>query len=297
MKVWRLNIKTDARVGFDPREYCIANNLVGIGWPVAHEDHSPPRDLEDYLVLGRTTYADNGDNGWWPAVNALGNRITQGDLCWTRDHGVYYLGRVTGSWTYLDGEQADNFDVHCVRPCLWHRVGLLDAVPGAVERSFIPSRTLQAIDDETAQSYSRYIYGQLTGESASEVTTSPDIFGLLSPLDHEDLAALYLQTEGGYVIVPSTVKSSTAAYEWVMIEQATGEKAVLQVKSGGASINLSELGQIPCRVFVVAADGVSVGEAPINVTRIPRDELLAFARRRRELMPERIRRYLAWAAI
>jgi hypothetical protein len=101
--------------------------------------------------------------------------------------------------------------------------------------------------------------------------------------------------ERGFVIVPSTVKTSTAAYEWVMFDKQTNEKAVLQVKSGTAWIDVSDLAKIPCSVFVVAADGAIGGDIPGNVLPILRDELLNFALRRRDLMPERIRRYLEWA--
>jgi len=91
--------------------------------------------------------------------------MTDGDFCWTRDwNGVYYVGQICGAWQYLHGDEANNFDVHCVRPCNWLRVGLLDAVPGAVERSFGPSRTVQAVSDETAEAYSRHVYCQLSGK-------------------------------------------------------------------------------------------------------------------------------------
>jgi hypothetical protein len=291
MTLWRLNIKTSAQDGFDPRQFCLEKKLAGVGWPVEDESGRPPKDFDHYLKLGQAQYADNGDNGWWPAVNAIGNRMKAGDLCWTRDwNGVYYLGRIDGAWQYLHGNEADNFDVHCVRSCKWVRVGLLDAVPGAVERSFGPSRTVQAVNDETADAYSHYVYGQLSGDPTIATNGRPDIFALLSPLDHEDLAALYLQTRG-YALVPSTIKSSTAAYEWVMFHQETGEKAVLQVKSGNAWIDLAPLAEIPSRVFVVAADGTA------NVTCISREQLLRFAQERRALLPERIRRYLDWASV
>jgi hypothetical protein len=296
MTLWRLNIKTSAQNGFDPRQFCLDKKLAGVGWPVEDENGQPPQDFEHYLTLGRAQYQDNGDNGWWPAVNAIGNRMQEEDLCWTRDwNGIYYLGKICGSWEYLHGDDADNFDVHCVRRCNWIRIGLLDAVPGAVERSFGPSRTVQAVGDDTADAYSRYIYGQLSGGPTVAVNDRPDIFALLSPLDHEDLAGLYLQAEG-YLLVPSTVKSSTAAYEWVMFHRDTGEKAVLQVKSGNAWIDLAPLAYIPSRVFVVAADGAASGQSPENVTLIPREQLLHFATKARLLMPERIRRYLEWAS-
>jgi hypothetical protein len=79
MTLWRLNIKTAAKEGFDPRQYCISNKLAGIGWPVAGDDGIPPRDLRHYLELGKAAYADQGDNGWWPAINAIGNRIAEGE--------------------------------------------------------------------------------------------------------------------------------------------------------------------------------------------------------------------------
>lgn len=231
-------------------------------------------------------------------MHVLGYRMSEGDLCWTRDSGgTYYLGRVTGPWIYLHGKEADNFDIHSARSCDWQRAGLLDAVPGAVERSFGPARTIQAIKEEAAIAFSEYLYAQLRGEPPPSLPPSLDIFGLLSPLDHEDLAALYLQVERDYVIVPSTVKPSTAAYEWLMFNRATGQEAVLQVKSGNARVNLSVLGTIDCRVYVVAADGVISQEAPKNVEWIRREKLLDFAKRNRKVLPHRIRRYMEWARV
>lgn len=295
MTLWRLNIKTAAQGGFDPRQFCFEKNVAGVGWPVVDDNGCSPTSLERYLELGKALYADNGDNGWWPAVNAIGNRMNAGDLCWTRDrNGVYFLGKIEGPWEYLHGDEADQVDVHCVRSCKWVRIGLLDAVPGAVERSFGPPRTLQAVNDETAEAYSLYIYSKLSDEPTVATNAHPDIFALLSPLDHEDLAALYLQTKG-YMLVPSTIKSSTAAYEWVMFHQSTGEKAVLQVKSGNAWIDIAQLAKLPSRVFVVVADGVVADPVPVNVTCISREQLLRFARDRHTLLPERIRHYLDWA--
>jgi hypothetical protein len=294
MTLWRLNIKPAAQAGCDPLQFCLEQNLAGVGWPVQDENGHPPKDFEHYLELGRAEYADKGDNGWSKAVNVIGNRMSEGDLCWTRGNGVYYLGKITGPWQYLDGEDADKYDVHCVRPCKWFRVGLLDAVPGAVERSFIPPATVQAV--KAAEEYSRYIYGQISGEPTIAANGHPDIFALLSPLDHEDLAAVYLQTKG-YVLFPSTIKPHTPTYEWVMCHQETGEKAVLQVKSGDAGIDFKQLDKIPSRVFVFAADWVVTGSVPANVTCISREQLLQFAKKRREILPERIRHYLDWASV
>lgn len=298
MTLWRLNIKTGAKAGFDPSQFCLSKNLAGVGWPVEDDEGRPSHDLEHYKDLGHTQYSLQGDRSWWPALNVLGYRMTEGDLCWTRDSmGTYYLGRITGSWAYLHGADADSYDIHSVRSCQWRKVGLLDAVPGAVERSFGPARTIQAIDDETASAFSEFVYSRLTGERPPSSFAPPDIFGLLSPLDHEDLAALYLQVEHDFVIVPSTVKPSAIAYEWVMLNKATGEKAVLQVKSGRAQVDLAILGKVESMVYVVASDETIDQDAPKNIRYIRRDTLLAFACRRRNILPKRIQYYLEWAGI
>ena len=94
MNVWRITIKTDAVEGVDPRRFCLERNILGVGWPV---DGPQSLDWDTYHALGTAKYYDDGDKGWWPAVNAIRNRMTEGDLCWTRDwEGNYYLGRVAG---------------------------------------------------------------------------------------------------------------------------------------------------------------------------------------------------------
>ena len=298
MTLWRLNVKTAAQRGFDPFQYCLSNDVAGVGWGVEDENGKPPKDLEHYYELGDIRYAQKGDKSWWPALNVFGYRMAPGDLCWTRDSGgTYYLGRIDGPWKYLHGKDAEAFDIHSVRQCRWQKVGLLDAVPGAVERSFGPARTIQAIWDPTTEDFSAYLYAVLSGEEPPASPGAKDLFALLSPLDHEDLAGLYLQAELGYVIVPSTVKPSAAGYEWVMFHRVTGEKAVLQVKSGQARVNLTALGKLECRVFIVVADASIDESAPNNIRYIQRETLLDFALKNKIIVPERIRRYIDWAGL
>jgi hypothetical protein len=298
MTLWRLNVKTDAKPDFDPFQYCMAKSIAGIGWRVEDEVGSPPQNLEQYRELGHVQYSEKGDKSWWPAFNVFGYRMAQGDLCWTRDSGgTYYLGRIGGPWMYLHGKEADNFDIHSVRPCHWQKVGLLDSVPRAVERSFAPARTVQAINDPTTAEFSEYLYSKLAGEPSPPPPNARDLFALLSPLDHEDLAGLYLQADQNYVVVPSTVKPSGVGYEWVMFHRLTGEKAVLQVKSGHAAVDLMALGKLDCLVFIVVADAHIDQGAPKNVRFIQRGTLLDFAMSTRSILPERIRRYLDWAGL
>ncbi len=296
MTLWRLNINTASRPGFDARLFCLKNNFLGIGWPV-EEAGNAPRDFEHYVELGNIEYSQKGDNGWWTAVNAIGNKIEVGDLCWTRDTtGVYYIGKIFGEWRYLHSEEADNYDIHNVRPCKWHRVGLVDAVPGAVERSFGPARTLQPVKDATAATYSQYLYDQFSGGPTIHPNIALDPFSLFSPADHEDLAALYLQ-DRGYFLLPSTVKKTTAVYEWVMLHGKTGTRAVLQVKSGAEAVNLEQLPSQDCEVFVVAADNAHYGSKPDNVALILRKDLLTFALHNRQILSARMRHILDWTVV
>ena len=98
------------------------------------------------------------------------------------------------------------------------------------------------------------------------------------------------------MIVPSTVKPSAADYEWVMLNKITGEKAVIQVKSGRAQVDLAVLGKIDCAVYVVVADE-TVDQAAPKIRYIRRETLLAFACRRRNILPKRIQYYLQWAGM
>jgi hypothetical protein len=261
------------------------------------DDGKYPKNVDRYIELGQQQYANKGDRSWWPTINALTVGMQNGDLCWTRISGVYYLGRIIGAWRYLHGQDADDHDVHNIRPCTWARVGLIDAVPGAVERAFMRSRTLQRVKDTATIAYSNYLYAVLTEQQSMPLPTGLDIFGLFSPLEHEDIAALYLQIERGYAVMPSSAKTSTAAYECIFVHRETGKKAVLQMKSGETSLNIMSFETLPARVFVVVADGAVYGSVPANVEIISRSDLLGFAQKRRDIMPDRVQRFMQWAGL
>ena len=74
--VWLMNIKTAAQQGIDPHEFCLSRGCLGVCWPVGD---AASFEWDAYLEQGRATYPN--DNGWWPALNALRNRMVQDDLC------------------------------------------------------------------------------------------------------------------------------------------------------------------------------------------------------------------------
>ncbi len=178
MNVWRINLKTG---GEAPRKFCLKNGIVAVGWPV--EDNGEPLTCERYYDLAMDCYYHQGDKGWWPAVNALKNRIKINDLVWTRDiQGVYYLGQITSDWRYEYKNHFKKADMVNVRPCNWFKVGTVEAIPGKVANSFIPARTVQMLKDEQVRIYSMFLFNKLTNSETYKINKlkNPDIFSLLS---------------------------------------------------------------------------------------------------------------------
>ena len=164
MNIWRMNIKTDAEEGIDPSKFCIRRNILGVGWQV-NEDVLI--DWDAYYAEGKKKYYEKGDRGWWPAVNAIRNRMAFDDLCWTRDgDGNYYIGKIVGEWKYCSDVDFRRADVVNVRPCKWFPTGGVDSVPGKVLNSFRAPRTVQAVYDETVSFYSKFIYNKLSEKDA-----------------------------------------------------------------------------------------------------------------------------------
>jgi hypothetical protein len=289
--VWRINIKTAAEPGTDPRQFCIDQRCLGVGWRAGN---SETLDWQVYEALARAAYPN--DKGWWPALNALRNRMRDNDLCWTRDiQGIYYLGRIDGPWEYIARPENLRADVVNIRHCEWLKVGPIDAVPGKVVSSFRPNRTAQRVDDETVRVFSAYFYNCHT-QSAVQYKippVSPDIFALLSDEDCEDLVALYMQL-AGYVLLASTCKSSTAAYEFVMRHSQTGERAAAQVKTGYHEINMAAYSSFPGKVYLFSSKGRYTGERGSNIICLSPDDMTAFLHANEHILPERV---MVWLAI
>lgn len=289
--VWRLNIKTAASHGIDPRRFCIDRQILGVGWPVDYEGEV---DWDTYYKLAEELYYNQGYNGWWPALNAIKNRMQLDDLCWTRDwDGVYYLGRIVSDWIYRADQAHRDADVINFRSCVWKKVGQVDAVPGKVLNSFIPPRTLQAVDDESVRLYSQFLYNSLQGNQYYELPVVPlDIFSLISAEDCEDLVGIFLQ-EKGYLIVPSSCRADTAAYEFVLKHNTSGNTAVAQVKQGCEDLVIAKYTALPSKVYLFTTHGSYIGEEVDNVQCISPDELRNFAFAKRNMMSDRIKTWIA----
>jgi hypothetical protein len=293
--IWRLNIKTASVNNIDPRQFCIERKILGIGWAV-DVDNVDTIDWDTYYKSAQDEYYNKGDKGWWPAINAVKNRMVLNDLCWTRDwSGVYYLGRILSDWRYEDGKEYKSADVVNVRNCDWKKIGTVDAVPGKIINSFIPSRTVQAVDDESVAIYSVFLYNSLSDAFNYPLTSTPnDFLSLISAEDCEDLVGLFLQ-EKGYRIIPSSCKADTAAYEFVMKNLSTGKAAVAQVKQGFVNINITDYSSLPCEVFLFTSHGQYIGTPAANVICIAPDEICNFAKSHPLILSDRIKRWISIA--
>jgi hypothetical protein len=297
MNVWRLNIKPDAQVGVDPREFCFEKTILGVGWPL--DEASTEVGWEQYRERAEQKYEVGlNDKGWWRALNALHNRMEIGDLVWCRDRkGVYRLGQVTGEWRYVSTREHREADIVNVRDCEWCEVGTEDAVPGKVAQSFALGGTLRRVSDEpddTISTFSKRLYNDCSQSPTYEVLTPPnDLFTLLGPDACEDLVGLYLQSEEGYGVVPSTCKRSTPYYEFVLHHRSTGKKAIVQVKSGTESLSIDDYAELPVDVvFLFTARGSYEGGPIPRVKCLEPVDLKRFACDNKHLMTDEIVRWM-----
>ena len=297
MNIWRITISPSAVAGVDPRKFCLDRKILGVGWRV---DVPAPLDWETYWELGHAKYY-YGYPGWWPAVNAVHNRMSIGDLCWTRDlEGNYYLGRIEGEWEYRSEPEYPEYlkaDVVNVRSCCWVPMGTVDSVPGKVQNSFCRGRAVQAINSDTVRFYSKLLFNDGIGY---EVYDLPDIndqrldlFDLCSPEDCEDIVAIHLQAKYGYYLIPSTCRPDTVKTEFVLRNDKG--KAQIQVKQGTPPLDRDQYRlekSNPCQWFLFSTSRNYHGSNASHVHCLEPNNLRDFAFDNATLMPRRIQKLI-----
>jgi len=287
--IWRINLKPSAEENIDPREFCLSNGCVGVGWGIGSRVQPT---WEEYENEAKVIYPE--DRGWWPALNVIKHRMFENDICWTRDsRGVYYIGRITGSWEYKFTDEYQKADIINTRKCEWLKVGNEDAVPGKVVNSFMPSRTVQAIDDNAVRLFSVMYYNQKSSlpEKYRIERREIDLFSLLSSEDCEDLVAIYMQLQG-YLLLPSTCKKSTMAHEFIMNHRENNKKASAQVKKGNVDLDINEYKGRFSETFLFTTNGNYLGDAAKDVICISKKEMLQFIDKNYQVLPERIKTWI-----
>ena len=293
MNIWRLNLKTDAEEGINPSTFCIQRNILGVGWQVSSDE---PLDWDSYYTAGKEEYLDEGDNGWWPAVNAIHNRMAYADLCWTRDRNQnYYIGKIIGEWEYRFEDKYRKADVVNVRSCRWFYTGGIDSVPGKVHNSFRWGRAVQAVDDHTTSFYSKLTYNKLSREDTYDLCTDDklDLFSLIGPEDCEDIVGIFLQEGYGYRLIPSSCKRDTGNTEFVL--RTAQSKAYVQVKQGNVDLDMDEFKHDPCdpcEWYLFTTHGRYTGTGHDQLHCLDPRNMRDFAMANRNLMPIRVQTFI-----
>src|SRR5690606_9855050 len=135
---------------------------------------------------------------------------------------------------------------------------------------------------------SKFLANLLLGQQFYEIKrTKENFLALLSSDDCEDLVALYMQIKFGFVVIPSSCKSDTAVYEYVMKHRETGRKAVAQVKQGAVNLDLNKYVGIDADIFLFTSGGSYIGANKPNIFCLKSDELVSFANENYHLMSDR----------
>lgn len=145
-----------------------------------------------------------------------------------------YLAQFTGPWEYRDDPVLDDLDLTNIRPARIENLGGETEVPGAAVRLFsTQEQAFCAVSDPCAARYSALTWARRTGQPYDWRLSLDEILDtLLSPFDVQDLVAAYLQAERAWLLSPSRLSDSTAAYEYVLRDPATGHSHAVQVKTG-----------------------------------------------------------------
>jgi hypothetical protein len=246
--------------------------------------------LTEYFERAAQQYG--GPKGWRKALNGLINRMKINDLVWFREPtGVYYLARVTGDWRHDSSKGNIDVDIINVRTAELYRVGV--SVAGKIAACFRAQATLQTISGPTALHFSQLTFNTLCGRTHYRIEPGTrDVFDLCSDLDLEDVVLVYLQSKHKYLLIPSSRRADTLAYEYVL-KGPNGEEAVAQVKSGGIILNPGRYRDMPCKVFLFSPADYTSDRAS-NVTLTSRRELEEFMRTQRSLLPMSIQLWLNW---
>ena len=190
-------------------------------------------------------------------VRRLAKEIQNGDFIWIRSKGIYYLGRKVEESKYLYKYCDDPNNIilqigvnNQLTSIEWFKIGDESDVPGCISTSFIKGQTLQRIQKLGCFEISEILYEEKYKEKYKEefkkvynkdtniLKNKMNInifYSLLSPNDCEDLLYFFFYHKFKYIAIPSTNKTGTQTYEFVMLSSKNRKKKIyIQVKNGNS---------------------------------------------------------------
>lgn len=288
-RLYRMWIKATSPNRADAERTCLDLDVLGMGWGTRWIPDAPVVEgWEDYWNWA-TGPATSWDSRELANVRRLHDADADGLVWWMNRHGTYHLGRFAGEWEHRTGWPYDEHDLNNIRPAHSELIGGENEVPGAVVRRFSrQGQTFCQVHDESAARYSALLWAKQTGQRYDWRPSVDDVLDtLLSAFDVQDLIAAYLEVERGWVLFPSRLSDSTAAYEYILRDPSTGESYAVQVKTGDQHINVGRLEQSRGLDgwVVFSTRGFYDGEPPTIVEELDRNALLDFMRQRPSALP------------
>ncbi len=305
MSIHRLHIRPTGGLG-NPSfsfAYCLKEGVLGVGWQV----EPPSQDPLTWEAYEALAIEEHGSADAISRVRYLHDYVKPTDLIWTRDtDGKYYLAQVRPTtdkselglaWEYFGPPEACDADIVNVVRCRILAVPQADDVPGKIVACFRPSRVIQPIIDETAVLYSQLLWNQMVGreEYTLPILHKCDVFSFLDAESTEDVIFIYLQCEG-WIVVPNSRRADTMRYEFIAIHPKTGERALVQVKTGNTPLETDTWGRFQEKVYLFQAHGNYTGTPTANVIQLAPKTIEDFMKGHVEVMPRAVRRWVDFAA-
>lgn len=295
MAVYRLKLFTP-KSGHDlkAKQDCINKGKIAIGWPV-----DDAKDLKDYCDKAKKRHSADGKNlnrGLKVSLNRLiemSNNIKNGteNYIWVQVDGLdYRLGKITNSEIFFDNEFGPMME------CIWSNAKNkenkidFDLVPGEILSSFVGRGYVlcHVHCSEEIEKYCKSLY-----ENYKLEINADNIKNLLHYDDLEDLAGLYLQEKKKYYIIPSTNKQGSKLIEYEL-RDSCGNKACIQCKIGDSEVDVKKIREkYPHHLIYVCTLNEEIDDFGDNkAERIPIKEIFDWMRDHKNILPERIKKYI-----
>lgn len=238
MELYRMHLKTDVETIVQRQkmiDFCLQNQCLAIGWSFLYKNHDI-RSMDDLVKAAKEHHVRT------PAAISTFRTIKIDDLIWTRDlDGNGYLCRVKAEAKPYEDQQ---LDIGCILEVEMIKIGT--NIPGRVISSFAISRTIQRVCDDKIILYSQLLYNLKTGSSYYNTEQNDlDLFGLLHPLDVEELVCCYVQFKYDAFLSKNSIarQDTTMKIEGEFYPRVPTPKynsIVLQVKTGASYVPVQQ---------------------------------------------------------
>ena len=293
--VTRINLKTATDQREKLIDFCLhgKNQFLAIGWSCVDFESDDYSAFYDTVV----EYVHGQNRRLNPALKIF-KETRVNDLFWTRDlNGAYWICRVKNhAKAYLNKD----LDIGAILPVEAYKFGI--EVPGQIKASFNRARggIVQRLQYPTITEYSKFVFNKLSGKNYYDINLSiaNNVIENLPDFELEELVISYLQIVKGYYLLSNSIanKSTTVKIECQLISRDVNnvKKAVVQVKGPKApALNALSFKDYEDKGYYIYlyAPKVDKLEETKNVIRIYDEELKAFYKEYKAILPESITQF------